>query len=86
MRKDKVEALVVKMGCEGYECGKYGKVKHQYRVSYCKEAKEYVAQRFEKRFKETKIEFEKKLKKQKDEILIANQKIMERIIRESKQK
>ena len=45
---------------------------------------DYVGQRFEKRFKEIKIDFKKELKKQKEEILIANQEIMERTIRETK--
>jgi len=44
----------------------------------------YVGKRFEKRFKEIKIDFKKELEKQKEEILIANQKVMERIICETK--
>ena len=42
----------------------------------------YVGQRFEKRFKEIKIDFKKELKKQKEEILISNNKIMERLSRD----
>ena len=45
---------------------------------------DYVGQKFKKRFKEVKIDFKKELKKQEQKILIANQKIMERIICEMK--
>ena len=43
---------------------------------------DYVAERYEKRFKEFKIDFEKKLKKQKEDILIGNYKIMNALIKE----
>ena len=42
----------------------------------------YVAERYEKKFKDIKIDFKKELEKQQNEILIANQRIMNRIVRE----
>jgi len=44
--KDKVDALKSKMTCEAYECGRYGKVIHKYRITICKYTKKYVAQLF----------------------------------------
>jgi len=43
---------------------------------------DYVAERFEKRFKENKIEFKKEMKKQIQEILTGNQKIFNNILKE----
>lgn len=42
----------------------------------------YVAERFEKKYKKDKIEFKQALKKQMEEIAIANQRVMERLVKE----
>jgi len=45
MNKNYFDALKEKTRLESYECGKYGKVKNEYRVIFCQDSGEYIVQR-----------------------------------------
>lgn len=48
INKNLFNAIKRKLEAEAYECGKYGKVINRYRISFCKQANELVAQRLYK--------------------------------------